>query len=528
MRWEALRSAAPFALSVVGVALFTLVIASIRSAVLVPSLSILYLLPILFSAVTWGWWPGLLAAVLSFLAYNFFFVAPTHTLIVHDPQEWLALLIFLTVAAVTSNLAARERARREEARRRAAEAELLYQLGRSLSGSAAPAALGELLERLIQALDLTGATITLDEPNGRSSVVASVGAAPSEAAGTVLSRPAGGTSEGLGRWIAVKGVGPAERPPVLAVPLHVGARSIGALRLVGRRGLSDDETRVAASIADQLATALEREQLRAEAEQAEILRRTDELRQALLSSVSHDLRTPLASIKASAGSLLAESVAWDEQDRRSFLTTIDRESDRLNRLVGNLLDLSRIQGGALRPQAEWYDPGELAREIVARLRDQLGDHPIALDIPDDLEPIEIDYLMIDQVLSNLLENAAKYSPAGAPIEVRLQPTTDSLRVAVVDHGPGVPVAERSRIFNAFYRLEPRGEVAGSGLGLAVAQGLVEAHGGRTWVEDTPGGGATFSFSLPIRRRPPPPEREPEVGSDAQGSPTLPTQESVSR
>jgi two-component system sensor histidine kinase KdpD len=498
------------------VGLFTLVIATIRSAVLVPSLAIVYLLPVLFSAVTWGWWPALLAAVLSFLAYNYFFVAPTETLIVRDPEEWIALLIFLTVAAVTSNLAARERARREEARRRAGEAELLYQLGRSLSGSAEPAALRELLEQLSRALDLSGAAIVLDESTGRTRTLAAVGAAlPSEAAGTVLSRPAGGPSQQIGRWIAVKGTATSQRPPVLAVPLHVGDRSIGALRLVGRRALADEETRVAATIADQLATALEREQLRAEAEQAEILRRTDELRQALLSSVSHDLRTPLASIKASAGSLLAENVAWDDEDRRSFLTTIDREADRLNRLVGNLLDLTRIQGGALRPQAEWYDPGELAREIVARLRPQLGDHPISLVIPDALQPIEIDYLMIDQVLTNLIENAAKYSPPGTPIELRLSAQADQLHTYVIDHGPGIPLSERGRVFTAFYRLEPRGAVAGSGLGLAVAKGLVEAHGGRIWVEETPGGGATFCFALPVRRPPPDPEsasatHDPEI------------------
>jgi two-component system sensor histidine kinase KdpD len=488
------KSSAPLVLSLVGIAIFSLVIGAIRSTVVIPNLAIIYLLPILFSAVTWGWWPAVGAVVLAFLTYDFFFVEPVHTFTIRDPEEWLALLIFLSVAAVTSNLAARERARREEARRRAGEAELLYHLGRSLSGGATAEALGELATSLTRALGLTGCAVVLDEPQGKTRTLISVGEA-ADTAGTVLGRP-GGTRRQLGRWIAVKGRDRERRPPVLAVPLHVGQRSIGALRLVGRRALADEETRVAATIADQLATALECEQLRAEAEQAEILRRTDELRQALLSSVSHDLRTPLASIKASAGSLLAQGVEWSEADRLDFLSTIDRESDRLNRLVGNLLDMSRIEGGALKPQTDWYDLGDLVREVVERLDRTLRGHPIRVAIPDDLPPIEIDYLMVDQVLTNLVENAAKYSPAGTPIEVRLEPEAASLRVAVVDHGPGVPVAERARIFDKFYRLGSRGAVGGSGLGLAVAKGLVEAHGGRVWVEDTPGGGATFCFTLP--------------------------------
>jgi len=280
--------------------------------------------------------------------------------------------------------------------------------------------------------------------------------------------------------------------------LHFGEHSGGALRLVGRRAFSDEETRVLATIADQLAAMLERERLRDEVQQAEILRRTDELRQALLSSVSHDLRTPLASIKASAGSLLAPGVVWSDGDKCSFLTTIDREADRLNRLVANLLDMSRIEGGALRPQADWYDLGELVREVIARLRPSLNGREICLETPEELPPIEIDYLMIDQVLTNLIENAARYTSAELPIEVRIMAEPGVLRSCVVDRGAGIPPSERARIFDKFYRLHPRGTIAGSGLGLAVSRGLIEAHHGRIWVEETAGGGATFCFELPVR------------------------------
>jgi two-component system sensor histidine kinase KdpD len=270
------------------------------------------------------------------------------------------------------------------------------------------------------------------------------------------------------------------------------------LRLVGRSaGYADDETRLLATIADRLAVALEQERLRDEANQAEVLRRTDELRTALLSSVSHDLRTPLAAIKASGESLLQEEVDWSREDRAAFADTIVRESDRLNRLVGNLLDMSRIEGGALRPHRDWYDLGELVREVVARLHRSLAGRDVSPDIDDGLPPISLDYLMIDQVVTNLLENAVKYTPAETPIDVHVTPVGDRIRVAIADHGPGIPESKRRAVFDKFSRLERRGQIQGSGLGLAVSKGLVEGHGGRIWVEETPGGGATFLFELPL-------------------------------
>jgi two-component system, OmpR family, sensor histidine kinase KdpD len=502
-------------LAATGVVICNLVIAATRSLMVIPNLSTLYLLPVMFTAVGLGWWPALVAALLGFLSYDFFFVEPLHTFTIRDPEEWLALLIFLAVAAVTSNLAARERARRQEARRLANEALMLYELSRSLSGGGSDQALGEFCTGLMRDLHLLGCAILTNDVEGRTRLLVGRGVGvEDDTVGQVLGRP-GGRHRHLGRWIRVKGRPADRRPPTRSVPLHVGERSVGALRLVGRRDFSDHETRLLATVADQLAAALERERLREEAAQAEILRRTDELRQALLSSVSHDLRTPLASIKASAGSLLEPDVTWSEDDRRSFLQTIDRESDRLNRLVGNLLDMSRIEGGALRPQADWYDLGELAREVIARLRTPLRGREVRLEMPaEEPPPIEIDYLMIDQVLTNLIENAAKYTPAGRPIEVRIEAAPGRLITRVVDHGPGIPPSERNRVFDKFYRVNPRGQASGSGLGLAVSKGLVEAHHGRIWIEDTPGGGATFCFELPASAPPPLPETREALGVPA--------------
>ena len=485
---------------VAGVAAVSLVIAAIEAFIEIPNLLIVYLLVVVFCAVTWGWWSALGAAVLAFLTYDFLFVRPRFTFTVHDAQEWVALVIFLVVAAVTSNLAARERARREQASRQARTATLLYELSRELTGESQLSGLRAVAERLVTEFGLDGAVVARSDDDGRLEPIVAVGQADdalgSAPVGRVFAPP---SSPGLpGRWIVLRAGGKPRRAPIANFALKREDRQIGMLRLVGRpAGFADDETSVLATIADRLAVDLEQAALRDEANRAEILRRTDALRTALLSSVSHDLRTPLAAIKASAESLLQDDVAWSDGDREGFAGAIVRESDRLNRLVGNLLDMSRIEGGALRPQCEWYDAGELVREVVARLGPLLHDRPVELAISDDLPPIRLDYLMIDQVVTNLIENAVKYTPPGTRIEVGVERRGERVRVTVADRGAGIPAGKRERVFDKFHRLEQHDQTQGSGLGLAVSKGLVEGHGGRIWVEETAGGGATFVFELPI-------------------------------
>jgi two-component system sensor histidine kinase KdpD len=487
---------------VAGVALVTALIAILRGLLTVPNLAPLYLLTVIQSAVSWGWWPALASAVLAFLAYNFLFVEPIYTFTIHDPQLALELLVFLAVAAVTSNLAARERARREEARERAQEATLLYAVGRALASRPLEDALGEVAELLRETLHLRGCAILLAGRDGQLEPKVSIGEldgqfteAPAE---WLLARPR--FDQPARRWIAVRRTGPHRRAASHQVPLRVEERPVGVLRLSAPPGgLRPQAARLLATVAEQLAAAIERERLRQAANQAELLRRTDELRAALLSSVSHDLRTPLAAIKASVGSLLQRDVAWSEADRQGFAEAIDREVDRLDRLVRNLLDMSRIEGGALRPRLEWYDLAELVREVAARLAPILAEHPLKLDLADDLPPVQIDYLMIDQVLTNLLENAAKHTPPGTRVEVTLTGEDESVRVCVADDGPGIPPQAAGGIFDKFQRANRKGGPAGSGLGLAVSRGFVEAHGGRLELKSA-SGGATFCFSLPLEPR----------------------------
>jgi len=264
----------------------------------------------------------------------------------------------------------------------------------------------------------------------------------------------------------------------------------------------------------------EREQLVEESNRVRLLEEVDRLRAALMGSVSHDLRTPLASIKASISDLADPDLRLTDDDRVTLLRTTEEETDRLTRLVTNLLDMSRIQAGALVPHRSATPLDELIGAVAARLAPMFGDHRLAVEVEDGLPLADVDYLLVEQVLSNLLENAARYTPPGTAVTVRAVAVPDSgeVEVAVIDQGPGVAEGERERIFDEFYRprAEGRGPV-GTGMGLAIVKGIVEAHGGRIWVEPTPGGGATFAFRLPVAPVTPPPPDDTEPALPGAGS-----------
>lgn len=306
---------------------------------------------------------------------------------------------------------------------------------------------------------------------------------------------------------------------VRMIPLKIGQEVVGVMRLLMEddprrlktenslgveRERPDPQTAFFWTFLDQATLVIERVGLRREGLQIQLLQRTDALRAALLSSVSHDLRTPLSSIKAATSSLLQEDVHWDEETRRSFIQAIEREVDRLNRLVGNLLDMSRIEGNALKPEKEWFPINELIQDVLGRMQPLLQDRVVQTHLPNDLPPVELDYLEIDQVLTNLIENAVRYTPATSPIEISAAVAGEQVQISVADHGLGVPPSTIEHIFDKFYRvLDTQRDAThpiGSGLGLAVCRGLVEAHGGRIWMENRAGGGAVFRFTLPVGAR----------------------------
>jgi len=508
---EVMRRLAPFrgyAAALAAVALVTVVIGAIEARVHVANISMLYLMAVLASATLLGRAPAITASVVSFLAFNWFFVEPVHTLRVADPNEWFALVGFLVTAVVTSQLAASQRDRAREAADRARDAALLFEVARVLGEPDLATALAAVAERVRQGLRVAGVVVELEEDvgAGHRTTAGDVAALDGGEIGSLAAwipspRSAAGAEA---RWIRVMnphGSNTSTRNErVHAVPLQAGGRRIGTLAIIrtSPEPRSADD-RILASVATQLAGAIERSRLRQRATDAEILRRADELKNALLGAVSHDLRTPLASIVASAGSLRQTDVRWTDAERESFLADIEQEARRLSRIVGNLLDLSRMESGTLHPERSWYDLAALIDDVVGRLRPLTEKHHVEVNVPEDLPPISLDYVEIDQVLSNLIENAARHTRPGTAILISAVIEGGEAIVEVADDGGGVPNDALDRVFEPFFRGSSGGAPRGTGLGLAVARGLVEAHGGRISVRNRPEGGAIFRFTLPIEQ-----------------------------
>ncbi len=295
---------------------------------------------------------------------------------------------------------------------------------------------------------------------------------------------------------------PATRPPIGSPSPRVIARSApsGSIR---PRELGDPdagETRVIAAAADQIGGSLERDRLRREATTAEISRRSEAIKSALLDSVSHDLRTPLASVRAAAGMLMDPDVEWPADKRREIAGSIDREAEWLNRLVTNLLDMSRVEAGELRPNLAVFALSDLVAQALARTDVASKGHPVTVDVPEDLPPVLVDEVFMGQILSNTLDNAAKYGGPGAPIRIAAAVAPNGrVRVTVEDGGPGVPAESLPRLFEKFYRVPRRGEGSrrGTGIGLAVVRGLIEAMGGTVVARPSPLGGLAVDFDVPV-------------------------------
>jgi two-component system, OmpR family, sensor histidine kinase KdpD len=288
---------------------------------------------------------------------------------------------------------------------------------------------------------------------------------------------------------------------VLFLPIARAERVIGVLEVSGRPGGGEFDAadeQLLMSFANQAAIALEQARLAEDASRATLLAQSDELKSALLASVSHDLRTPLATIKAATTSLLDPAIDWSKEESEDLLRAIDEETDRLSLVVGNLLDLSRIEGGVLQPDKAWYDVAELIQDVCNRFaaRAAVTDHHISATVEPDLPLLELDYVEIAQVLMNLGDNALKYTPPGSIIELSARRVDGKILFEVADNGSGIPSQHLPQLFDRFYRVENANRSPGAGIGLSIAKGLVEAHGGHISVTSNRGQGTTFHFTLP--------------------------------
>jgi two-component system, OmpR family, sensor histidine kinase KdpD len=521
--WTAFRESVEsrprgYALALAVLAVLTAVMLAFRGHLDVLDVLLLYLMAVFTVAISAGSGPAIAVAFLSFLAYNLLFLPPYYTLTVYDATNVFALMAYLMVAIVTSRLVSTVQRRTEQAELEQRRTAMLYELNAALIGDATlESILNTIVERVVHVYGAQRCRILLVGQDGQPEVRAwyppETGArldreSLAMAGWTIANRTPGGLGVSRTRVRTPHGVGQAaqhldvrQKIDVLFVPIATAQRVIGALEIGGRpeRGRFTEEDRaMLQSFADQAALALERTRLAEEERRASVLSQSDALKSALLAAVSHDLRTPLAVIKASATAMLDASIEWTTETRNDFLEAINEETDRLTMMVSNLLDLSRIEGGVLKPDRDWYDVGELLHDVRDRVETRAassGQHLI-VQVDPALSLAWFDYVEIAQVLMNLVENAIKYTPAGTTITVGALEVPSAVQFTVSDDGPGIPDHHLARVFEKFHRADPDGAVKGTGIGLAISKGLVEAHGGRIWVESQPGQGTTFRFTIP--------------------------------
>lgn len=435
----------------------------LRNTLGTPLIALLYLLPVGLSTALWGLGPGLTASVGAFLAFNYFFIPPYYTLVVHETQDIVVLAVFFIVAVVMSQLMGRVQTSLAEAQAREREATHLYELSTALAGLRQEAAIVRILaERLQEIFSADRLEVMLHPPGSAT---------------------------------------PAPPPPDHIIPLTTARGLLGEIHLWRVASpLSQAEERLARTFASQGALALERASLAQAETRARVLEESDRLKSALLSSVSHELRTPLATIKAASTSLRGGQVSWETPAREDLIAAIDDEADHLNRLVGNLLDMSRIEAGALKPHYQWNLLSEIVSGVLARMKRATEQHVVKVSIPEDLPLVPVDYVLMEQVFANLISNSLKYAPVGSVIQIRAwvaEAEAEVMRVQVSNQGPAVPEEHLDRIFDKFYRVTAAERVTGTGLGLSICRGLVEAHGGRIWAENLADGFA-FNFTLPLQ------------------------------
>jgi len=520
-----------FGVSALAVLMASVGAEAVRPVLGIVNISLVYLIVVVAVATVWGLWPALFASLLAALALDLLVVPPVGALTVANPGDWLTILFFLAIAALTGRLAAGARSRADDAQRRERAMAVLYDLGTALIGEDDLAVtLPAIARRAAGAFGLDACHILLPDTNDRLRVVAEFG--PWNEVG-------GRGAQAIVRQVITSGhvatvyepmsaaiQGPSSRAPAirrrvgaawraLYLPLTVAGTVVGVMRVARAGGATPfdaEDERLLVTFTQQAALAIDKIRLSERARQTAALEEADRVKTALLSAVSHDLRSPLAAIKTAVTGLLEPGDALDARGHSELLEAIDVETDRLTRLVANLLDLSRLQGGALHPRKEWVDIAEIVAGVIDRLAPRLTGRSITVDAPDDLPLVPADYARIDQVLSNLIENAAAYAPFASPIMVTARAERAGISVRVRDQGPGIPLAERERVFEPFYRgAVTEGLASGSGLGLAICRGIVEAHGGSIQIETVDGPGASVAVWLP--GAPPVAEgmaREPEL------------------
>jgi two-component system sensor histidine kinase KdpD len=466
-----------------------------------PDLVMLFLLFVGITAALFGRGPSILASALSVLAYNFFFVEPFHTFQVRDQRNILTFAMMFIVGLATSALTTRIRRQAAEARTREERTAVLYDLSRDLGSALDKEQVAAVATRHAAAFFGGSAKVFLPDASGMIAAQAE--------GGTGASPDANETS--AARWAfehtRMAGLGTHTVPDarVVCVPLRsgLGQENLGVLSLAPKEAapLTVEQRHFVDGFARQVALAFERARLADAAKAAALRAKTEELRSSLLSAVSHDLRTPLGAITGAATTLRDGTGTMAPRERAELLETICEEADRLERLVRNLLDMTRLESGTLEVKREWVPLEEIVGAALNRLEAQLAGRPIRTQLPAELPLLSADPVLLEQVFINLLENARKHTPPGTPIEIRAQAGSNATTIEVADLGPGLPPGSEARVFERFFRAGNT-RAPGAGLGLAICRGIVEAHGGTISAKNHDGGGAVFRMVLPRAGEPP--------------------------
>ncbi|HEY8255416.1 MAG TPA: sensor histidine kinase KdpD [Rhizomicrobium sp.] len=494
LEWQALLGSVLFSLIGLGISL------ALRQTMAVSNVALVLLVAVLASAVVYGLLPSLIAGLICALAYNFFFLPPLYTFTIADPENVITLLVFMLVAGIASNLTARVRSQAIVARQRAATTEDLYRFSRKLAGIGS---LDDLLwATAYQVAHMLRLHVVLLLPPQNL--------LKSEELEVRAGYPPEDTLDdgdlAAAKWAfqhgqeAGRGADTLPGARRLFLPMRTGAGVVAIIGLDSQQEgtlLTPDHRRLLDSLSDQTALAIERLKLAEEMDQARVAAETEKLRTALLTSISHDLRTPLASILGSATSLKAYRASLGEKEQDELIGTIREEAERLNHFIANLLDMTRLESGALAPNLEAVDLADVVGSVLRRVPG--GAHRVVLELEPGLPLLRLDPVLFEQVLFNLLDNAAKYAPAGTAVTIRARREGPVARIAVQDEGPGLPEEDRERVFDKFYRVRASDKKrAGTGLGLAIARGFMEAMGGTiTAANRTEGQGALFTLIVPL-------------------------------
>jgi two-component system sensor histidine kinase KdpD len=458
-------------------------------------------------AARFGRGPAVLASVLGVAAFDFFFVPPQLTFAVSDVQYLLTFAIMLIVALLISNLTASVRLQATVAGHRERRTALLYAMSRELAATRGQEAMARVAVRHVGEVFDSQVVVLLPDTHGRIRYPR----------GTAESGSLRGADLSVAQWVhdhgRPAGLGTDTLPgaEALYLPLQGSQAVLGVLAILPanpRRVLLPEQFHLLETFAGQLALALERAQLAERAQRASIDAETEGLRNALLASISHDLRTPLAVITGASSSLAMGAERLSPAEQRALAASIYEQSREMSELVTNVLEMTRLEAGGIALDRDWHTLSELVGTVLRRLRERLAAHRVRIELPADLPLVRVDATLVEQVFANLLENAAKYTPQGTAVTLHAAREGDDIVVSVEDNGPGLPPGDPERLFAKFHRGTAEGAVGGAGLGLAICRAIVHLHGGRIWAERRPEGGAAFRFTLPVEPAPQiPPEPE---------------------